>query len=145
MAKKMWRCHVCNDIHYGNRPPEICPTCGAVHAFVLSDHDEAMRIIGPRTEPLDTDQKVIGSWKDFAERNPKCRLTSKEDEISMLCSGVLENLKNMGARYCPCRIPSGDPVKDLALICPCNFPRQKNWEELGECWCGLFVKKEGRE
>jgi len=26
--KRYWRCFVCNDIHYGVRPPEICPTCG---------------------------------------------------------------------------------------------------------------------
>ncbi|MFA5312313.1 MAG: ferredoxin-thioredoxin reductase catalytic domain-containing protein [Methanomassiliicoccales archaeon] len=143
MAKKMWRCSVCGDIHYGNRPPETCPTCGAVNVFVLTDFDEVMRIIGDRTDPLDTEEKVIASWRDFVGRNKTVRLTENDDEMKMLCSGVRENLRNRGLRYCPCRIPSGDELKDQALICPCNFTKQKNWSELGECWCGLFKKMEG--
>jgi rubrerythrin len=27
MKKRYWRCFVCNDIHYGVAPPELCPTC----------------------------------------------------------------------------------------------------------------------
>jgi ferredoxin-thioredoxin reductase catalytic subunit len=143
MAKMMWRCSVCGDIHYGNKPPEICPTCGAANAFVLTDFDEAMKIIGERTNPLDGKEQVVASWKDFVERNGEIRLTESDEEIEMLRSGVLENLKNKGFRYCPCRIPSGNQLRDQALICPCNFTKQKNWGELGECWCGLFKKKEG--
>lgn len=35
MAKK-WICTVCNYVHEGEEPPEICPVCGAPKsAFVL--------------------------------------------------------------------------------------------------------------
>jgi len=142
MAKLMWRCSVCGDIHYGNKPPAVCPTCGASNAFVLVDFDEGLKVIGERTPPMDSQEQVIAAWNDFAERNGAIRLTENEEDVNMLSSGVLENLKNKGFRYCPCRVPSGDRAKDMALICPCNFTRQKNWSELGECWCGLFKKKE---
>ncbi len=26
-VKKYWRCTICNDLHYGVKAPEICPTC----------------------------------------------------------------------------------------------------------------------
>lgn len=26
---KKWRCVICDYIHEGNEPPEVCPECGA--------------------------------------------------------------------------------------------------------------------
>jgi len=43
--KKMWRCTVCNDIHYGVRPPEVCPTCQAKNAYVEIDQREAGKVM----------------------------------------------------------------------------------------------------
>ena len=45
-GKKFWRCTVCNDIHYGLAPPEICPTCGKENVFVEVTREEAMKIMG---------------------------------------------------------------------------------------------------
>ncbi|MEM0449602.1 MAG: ferredoxin-thioredoxin reductase catalytic domain-containing protein [Methanomassiliicoccales archaeon] len=42
--KRFWRCHVCNDIHYGLRPPEVCPTCGMKNAFVNCNRKEANKV-----------------------------------------------------------------------------------------------------
>jgi len=28
MAKKYWKCTICGDMHYGEKAPAICPTCG---------------------------------------------------------------------------------------------------------------------
>ena len=140
MKKMFWRCHVCNDIHYGLKPPEVCPTCGAKNAFVRCDPAEVTKVQQP-DEAIDTEDKVIRAWKDFANASSVFRLAEDENEVKMLAGGVLENMRNRGLKYCPCRITSGDLEKDLNLICPCNFFRQKNWNELGECWCGLFKKR----
>jgi ferredoxin-thioredoxin reductase catalytic subunit len=140
--KKLWRCHVCNDIHLGNKPPEICPTCGAKHAFVLSDMNEAMEIIGKEHQDIDSQTNVVAAWKQFSDQSPTIRLTDKADEIEILSKGVMENLANKGQRYCPCRITTGDRQRDLGLICPCNFLKQPTYKETGECWCGLFVKRD---
>jgi len=43
--KKYWRCNVCNDIHYGTRPPQVCPTCNVRHAYVETDAAEARWVL----------------------------------------------------------------------------------------------------
>ncbi len=27
--KKFWKCKVCGDLHYGDKAPDPCPTCGS--------------------------------------------------------------------------------------------------------------------
>ncbi len=63
------------------------------------------------------------------------------ERVSTLVHGVVENEKNYGLKYCPCRIRTKDWERDLLLVCPCNFFAQKTWAEKGECWCSLFVKR----
>lgn len=46
MAKRFWRCHVCNDIHYGDAGPEVCPTCGVKNAYCGIDKEEAKIVEG---------------------------------------------------------------------------------------------------
>ena len=46
MDKKFFRCHVCNDIHYGIAGPTICPTCSAENAYVEVDAKEAVKVMG---------------------------------------------------------------------------------------------------
>jgi ferredoxin-thioredoxin reductase catalytic chain len=140
--KKLWRCHVCNDIHLGNKAPEVCPTCGAHHAFVLSDLKEALEIIGTDHQPIDSQQRVMAAWKQYSDQSPTIMITDRADDAELLSKGVLENLSIRGQRYCPCRITTGERKKDLSLICPCNFLKQPAYKETGECWCGLFVKRD---
>lgn len=45
MDKKFFRCTVCNDIHYGMKFPEICPTCGQKNVYVEIDANEAKRVM----------------------------------------------------------------------------------------------------
>jgi len=44
--KKFFRCFVCNDIHFGARGPEVCPTCGQKNAYVEIDPEEAKLVTG---------------------------------------------------------------------------------------------------
>ncbi len=109
---------------------------------MLSDLGEALEIIGKDHTPLDDQSKVLAAWKQFSDQSATVKLTDKADEVELLSKGVMENLKGKGQRYCPCRITTGDRVKDLNLICPCNFIRQPTYKETGECWCGLFIKRD---
>jgi ferredoxin-thioredoxin reductase catalytic chain len=142
--KKLWRCHFCNDIHFGERPPTVCPTCGRSNPFVLIDNNEAMRIIGSYGEKIDTIENVLDAWEAFSDAGTDYNLTPDGEMIRGLAEGILENQKNHGLKYCPCRITKGDE-SDLKLICPCNFLIQHTWREVGECWCGLYVKREKSE
>jgi len=143
--KRLWRCHVCNDIHYGKSPPLVCPTCAARQAFVLSDRNEALKLIGGRGGSLEKRGDVVDAWQKFGDEGVEYDLVDDEEMYLGLAEGVLENQENHGLKYCPCRLSEGDPKKDLKLICPCHFERQQIYQEKGECWCGLFVKSEENE
>lgn len=139
--KKFWRCHVCNDIHYGVKPPEICPTCLVKNAYVEVSSEEARKIIAITKTEIDKDkfQKAI---KIFAE-NREFQVNPNKEKVNMLIEGVFECEKNHGFKYCPCRLIEKDFEKDLKLICPCNFLIHETYKDKddGECWCGLFVKR----
>ncbi len=85
-------------------------------------------------------EELITVWKKFTE-NKDFMLNPDIKKVEMLADGVLNNEKNHGLKYCPCRLMTGDAERDLLLACPCNFKIQKTWKEKGECWCGLFVRK----
>ncbi|MGD0056525.1 MAG: ferredoxin-thioredoxin reductase catalytic domain-containing protein [Methanomassiliicoccales archaeon] len=140
MNKKLWRCHVCNDIHFGVKGPKVCPTCGAKDAFVLVDSSEAVKVIDDYGGKIETAENLIKTWESFIEVK-EFKLNDDNEMVRTLAIGELENVKNKGFKYCPCRMTTGDFERDLNLICPCNFLIQKTWKEYGECWCGLFVKR----
>jgi ferredoxin-thioredoxin reductase catalytic subunit len=88
-------------------------------------------------------EEQIKIWKEWADRQPennKFILNSDKETVERLAEGVLNNQKNKGLKFCPCRMTLGDREQDLKLVCPCNFKIQKTWKEKGECWCSLFVK-----
>jgi len=39
--KRYFRCTVCDDVHYGENAPEICPTCETMGSYVEVTKDEA--------------------------------------------------------------------------------------------------------
>jgi ferredoxin-thioredoxin reductase catalytic chain len=140
MNKKLWRCHVCNDIHFGVKPPAVCPTCGVKNAFVLVDNGEATKVIDDYGGVINTVEAMVKVWEDFTKEK-EFKIVEDREIMETLAKGELENMKSKGLKYCPCRITTGSFEKDLSLICPCNFLVQKTWKEYGECWCGLFVKR----
>lgn len=47
--KKVFRCHVCNDLHIGIKAPETCPTCFVEDAYIeinLNEFKTLMEING---------------------------------------------------------------------------------------------------
>jgi ferredoxin-thioredoxin reductase catalytic subunit len=137
--KKYWRCFVCNDIHYGVKPPEICPTCKAKNAFVEISSAESQKITGAKEVGFDK-EKFQEAIEKFAEKN-EFQVNPDREKVDMLLDGVVHNEKNHGLKYCPCRLITKDFQEDLALVCPCNFLIHDTYREKGECWCGLFVRR----
>lgn len=86
-------------------------------------------------------KKLIQIWREFTSLQTNFKLNPDIKKVEKLANGVLENEKNHGLKYCPCRLTTQNRTLDSKLICPCNFFIQKTWREKGECWCGLFVKK----
>ncbi|OGD12530.1 MAG: hypothetical protein A2Y86_04630 [Candidatus Aminicenantes bacterium RBG_13_62_12] len=139
--KKYWRCFVCNDVHYGLRPPEICPTCKVRHAYVEVSSEEAHKVCLPSPAPL-TKDGFLKAIEDFAAKN-EFRVNPDAELVETLLQGIFANEANHGLKYCPCRLATKDEVEDLKIVCPCNFLVHETYKgrEKGECWCGLFVRR----
>jgi ferredoxin-thioredoxin reductase catalytic subunit len=139
--KRYWRCFVCNDIHYGVKPPEICPTCGVPHAYVEVTSEEARKVESP-TEVEFTETDFRAAIEQFTEDN-EFRVNPDKERVDMLLAGISNNERNHGLKYCPCRLACKDFAEDLKIVCPCNFLVHETYKgkEDGECWCGLFIRR----
>ncbi len=143
--KKFWRCFVCNDIHYGVKPPEICPTCLVKNAYVEISSEEAKKI-SSLTKVEFNKEKFLEAIEKFTENN-EFQVNPDTEKVKMLLDGVFNNEQNHGLKYCPCRLITKDFAEDLKLVCPCNFLIHETYKdkEDGECWCGLFVRRKKHE
>jgi ferredoxin-thioredoxin reductase catalytic chain len=139
--KKYWRCYVCNDVHYGVKPPEICPTCLVVNAYVEISSDEARKVMS-MTEVVFTKAAFARAIENFTKNN-EFQVNPDQEKVSLLLEGVFNNETNHGLKYCPCRLATKDFQEDLKLVCPCNFIIHETYKGKpdGECWCGLFVRR----
>ena len=139
--KKIWRCHICNDIHFGISPPETCPTCNANKAYVEMSSKAAQTIISHEDKEVDRPGFLSAIGK-LAE-NKEFQVNPDEEKVNSLLDGIFNNETNHGLKYCPCRLIEKDFESDLKLICPCNFLVHNTYkdQEAGECWCGLFIKR----
>lgn len=139
--KKFWRCHVCNDIHLGINPPEICPTCGFKNAYVEVCSEEAQKIVNVEKNPMDKD-KFRQAIEEFASKN-EFQVNPDQSRVDMLIEGTFNCEKNQGMKYCPCRLITKEFSEDIKLVCPCNFLIHETYKdkEDGECWCGLFIRR----
>ncbi|MFH1440414.1 MAG: ferredoxin-thioredoxin reductase catalytic domain-containing protein [Candidatus Woesearchaeota archaeon] len=141
--KKYWRCHVCNDIHYGVLAPEICPTCSVKNAYCEMDEIEAatmMQLELNRDSEILKGKELRKAWKTFTENNDFI-LNPDNNHVDMIIKGVENNQKACGLKLCPCRLRDKEQTKkrDLDLVCPCNFKTHSTWSSKGMCWCGLFI------
>lgn len=59
----------------------------------------------------------------------------------ILCEGLVQNLERFGYRGCPCRLMEGERIKDLDLVCPCDY-RDPDLFDHGACYCALYVSRE---
>lgn len=143
--KKYWRCHVCNDIHYGVKPPEICPTCLKKNAYVEVASHEAQAIMSLTTTTMDKND-FVAAIEQFAEKS-EFQVNPDKEKIAPLFEGMFNSEANYGLKYCPCRMIEKDLENDIKLICPCNFLIHETYQDKdkGECWCGLFIKRSYNE
>jgi len=139
--KRYWRCFVCNDIHYGLKPPEVCPTCKVKNAYVEVTSEEAKTIASLSTVEF-TEADFFEAIMRFTEGN-EFQVNPDRERVRMLLDGITNNERNHGLKYCPCRLATKDFEEDLHIVCPCNFVIHETYKGVpdGECWCGLFVRR----
>jgi len=66
------------------------------------------------------------------------------DVVAMVIKGLAKRQAKFGQAYCPCRVMSGDPEQDQAIICPCEF-HQEEIERDGICHCRILVSTDYAE
>jgi len=142
--KKYWRCFVCNDIHYGLKPPELCPTCKVTNAYVEISEAEARRMMAVPAEGAAAfdRRKFLDAVRTFTVPN-EFQVNPDTERVDTLLDGLTANESRYGLRYCPCRLITKDFAEDSKLVCPCNFLVHETYKGVarGECWCGLFVRR----
>jgi ferredoxin-thioredoxin reductase catalytic chain len=69
------------------------------------------------------------------------RLNPDREFTRGLVEGLLVNEQRYGYRACPCRLATGERVRDLDIICPCDY-RDEDLVDWGACYCGLYVSDE---
>ncbi len=82
--------------------------------------------------------------KKRAENDAKARgyyLTPDPEQLQDLLEGLLKNEERYGYPSCPCRLASGNFELDRDILCPCDY-RDPDVEELGCCYCALYVRKD---
>jgi ferredoxin-thioredoxin reductase catalytic chain len=89
----------------------------------------------------DDDEKVILAWAADYAKKQGYRLNPEEKRLESVIRGLARNKQRFGARYCPCRIRSGDLEKDKNIVCPCIYHEQEIQDQ-GSCHCNLFFSEE---
>ncbi|MCX6561697.1 MAG: hypothetical protein NTZ26_14435 [Candidatus Aminicenantes bacterium] len=151
--KSFWRCFVCNDIHYGVKPPGVCPTCGVARPFVRVSAREARAVqgwgpgegqasVGPSDAGEFSPEEFRRSIEAFAA-GQEFEVNRDRARVDLLLEGLFGNAANHGLKYCPCRLRTKEFQEDLKLVCPCFFTAHETYRgiDAGECWCGLFKKR----
>ncbi|MEN6341054.1 MAG: ferredoxin-thioredoxin reductase catalytic domain-containing protein [Methanospirillum sp.] len=82
-------------------------------------------------------EEEIHAWAEREAEVSGFRLNPDERQRRTVIKGLVRNRERFGERYCPCRIRSGDPEKDAAIICPCVH-REEEVATEGRCHCNLF-------
>ncbi|MBM3295656.1 MAG: hypothetical protein FJY82_14215 [Candidatus Aminicenantes bacterium] len=144
MQKKFWRCYVCNDIHWGVKPPDLCPTCRVKSAYIETPSREARTILDqPLADGPDFSRDDFRRAIETFARDNEFRVNPDPVKVESLLDGLFANEENHGLKYCPCRLRTKEFEEDIKIICPCHFPAHETYkgQEQGECWCGLFIKR----
>jgi len=85
-------------------------------------------------------EKLRAEMEEHARKNG-FRLNPNKAIVDNNLKMLLEREKELGARYCPCRRPTGDKEEDKKIICPCVYHKDEIREQ-GHCHCLLFVAGE---
>ncbi len=83
-------------------------------------------------------EKLLQTMKRYAE-SQGFKIKPDKKMVDFVIIGLLNNEREFGYRYCPCRAITGDKEQDRKIICPCVHHRE-DIERMGRCHCGLFVK-----
>ncbi len=90
---------------------------------------------------IEREAKVIEEQSRRHARDKGLALNPDPKALSLLFTALARRKVRYGQFYCPCRVVTGLPEKDLPSICPCE-PHLREVAVNGHCLCRLFFKTE---
>lgn len=90
-----------------------------------------------------TEEQTHSFIRNAAKRNGWV-VNPDSDFVGVLAEGLTVNVNRYGYYLCPCRDGDGERKTDRDITCPCVYA-QKDIEEYGQCFCGLFLSPEKGE
>ncbi len=88
---------------------------------------------------IEREAKVIEERSRRHARESGMALNPDPKKLSLLFTALARRKARYGEFYCPCRVVTGLPEKDLPSICPCE-PHRREVAENGHCMCELFFR-----
>ncbi|MDP2183035.1 MAG: ferredoxin-thioredoxin reductase catalytic domain-containing protein [Actinomycetota bacterium] len=70
------------------------------------------------------------------------KFNTETEFVDEVLESELEILELTGDIYCPCRVRTGDPKQDYAIVCPCIPFFRDEFAAIRKCWCGLFILRD---
>ena len=70
------------------------------------------------------------------------KLNTETEFVDEVLESEIEILDRDGDVYCPCRVRTGDPKADVAIVCPCIPFYRDQFSAMRKCWCGLFIRND---
>ncbi len=86
-------------------------------------------------------EDAVLRWAEEYARENGWVLNPDRRTLVAVVRGLARNETRFGARYCPCRLRSGDEGRDRAIICPCAYHRDEIEGE-GHCHCRFYYRKD---
>ena len=86
------------------------------------------------------EEEIRRTVQDYATANGYA-LNPDGHVVDMVIKGLAKRQAKFGQPYCPCRVMSGDPEQDRAIICPCEL-HQEEIERDGICHCRILVSED---
>jgi ferredoxin-thioredoxin reductase catalytic chain len=99
----------------------------------MSDSDES-------SEFAELKARIRAQMEEYA-RTTGYRLNPDPEVVERLVTAFARRAQRLGQPYCPCRVMTGDPEKDKAIICPCIYHKGEIARQ-GICHCQLFCSPE---
>lgn len=100
---------------------------------------EPTRPVRRRFEPATTIEDLKEYMGPFV-KHLGYKFNTEEDFVNEVLESEIQILEASGDVYCPCRVRTGDPKDDLAIVCPCIPFWREQFAGIRKCWCGLFIR-----
>ena len=117
---------------------------GPEHSIRFGDlhmtEDDSSASAAAEAELEELKRKVRAQVEDYC-RVSGYRLNPDRQTVERVITGLARRLQRYGQPYCPCRVMTGDPEQDKAIICPCIYHREEIARG-GTCLCLLFCSPE---